>query len=102
MSTQLTSFDMELNEASINAYRTILNNPGQYNLLGRPIGECFEPSDKVIAKHLLFEQFQSEFPHCPKVIFYILMDEKCPVIKADDGCLGYCLTFKLKNNEQGT
>ncbi|MCX6216520.1 hypothetical protein [Spirosoma sp.] len=61
----------------------------------KPIQECFQPSDKVTAKHLLFEQLISliKVP-LPKVIFYILMDEMYgdTIGKSEDGCAGYALS----------
>lgn len=85
---------MELNTQAIDAYKQILSNPSQHGFSFKPLKECFEVSDKVTAKHILFEQLIEVIKvPLPKVIFYILMDEMYGFGNGKDekGNLGYSL-----------
>lgn len=90
---------MELSKESVDAYKELLENPEKYGLEFRPLKECFESSDQVTPKHILFEQYIEYLQKpLPKVIFYIIMDEVYGNLigrkdeKPKD--LGYKLTFK--------
>lgn len=87
---------MELNVNSVAAYRAILENPTKYGFSFRPITECFDQSEAVIANHILFQSFHEEVPNLPKIFFYIIMEELygAPNGKDAQGNLGYHLTFK--------
>lgn len=84
-----------LNEQTVSAYKELLQNPGGHGLPFRPIKECFKPSDVVTPKDVLFKEFVTEVPKCPKVIFYIVMDELYPelIANAPAGQSGYKLEF---------
>jgi len=88
---------MLLNEQSIAAYKKILSEPHNHGLSFRPITSCFEISEDVTPKHILFNQFSTEAPMCPKLIFYIIMDELYPNLigkaKTEGGELGFYLKF---------
>lgn len=59
---------------------------------------CFEYSDTVTAKHILYEQYVKKTQTViPKVFIYIVMDQAfgCPILKDEKGNLGY----KLKISE---
>lgn len=92
---------MELNQQQVDAYKTILNDPQAHGMPFKPLKDNFTTSDEVIAKHLLWEQFEAHIERqIPKVIFYILMDETYPELigKGLDGNAGYKL--KIKTNEE--
>lgn len=62
----------------------------------KPFDQLFKPSEKVTAKHELYEQFVTH-TNCliPKIFIYIVMDElfgQCNG-KDEDGNLGYYLHF---------
>jgi hypothetical protein len=84
-----------LNEQSVAAYKELLQNPGGHGLPFRPIKECFKPADVATPKDVLFNDFVTEVPSCPKVIFYIIMDELYTneIANAPDGKSGYKLQF---------
>lgn len=87
---------MVLNEESVNAYRTIAENPAEYKLTCPALKDCFESTEIATAKHILFDQYleltKLDFP---KLIFYIIMKDIYPVGKSPDGSLGYMV--KIKN-----
>lgn len=60
------------------------------------IKDRFVESDVVVANHVLFEQFKKEFPYCPKIVFYIWMDQEFGMsnLKDDKGNLGRKLKFQ--------
>lgn len=81
---------MILDEQTVNAYKNMLSNPKEYNLPFKSLGELLIPSDKVIAKHILYNDYKKAIDrNVPKVVFYIIMDEIFPIGKAEDGNLGY-------------
>lgn len=81
---------MILDEQTVNEYKKMLSNPKEYNLPFKSLRELFIPSDKAVAKHILYEDYQKAIDrNIPKIIFYIIMDEIFPVSKAEDGNLGY-------------
>jgi len=87
---------MVLSTEAVNAYKEILSNPVAHGFSFKPLNECFETSDKVTAKHILFQQFIEQIKKpLPKVIFYILMDEmySSTIGKDEQGNLGYALTL---------
>lgn len=84
---------MNLDPQSIEAFKLILNNPAKYNLNFRPMNECIQKSYIVTPKHVLFNQFNEEVPQCPKLVFYIIMDELYKQGKATTGELGYFAEF---------
>lgn len=89
---------MELNPQVIDAYKQILSNPSEHGFDFKPIKDCFEKSEKVTAKHILFNQFIEYIKKpLPKLIFYILMDEIFGVCNGKDesGNLGYHLQFNV-------
>lgn len=85
---------MELNEQSVAAHKTILENPSAYGFSFLPLQDCFEPSDIAIPKHILFKQYL-DYISIPlaKVFFYIIMDGMYSVAKAPNGDLGYKVKF---------
>ena len=89
---------MELNEQSVNAYKTLLTDPAKHGLPFRKITDCFKQSTKARANHLLYEDFKLVVPKgaLPKVIFYIIMEElyadKIGKDKEND-CKGFYLEF---------
>ncbi|WP_126654110.1 hypothetical protein [Chryseobacterium aureum] len=88
--------NMVLNNELIQAYKQMLSNPKDYNLPFKSIDEIFDPSDNAIAKHSVFEKYQSLIQRdIPKVVFYIIMDGLFVQRKADDGNLGWLLTFNV-------
>ena len=90
---------MELNEATINAYKTLIIKPKENGLPFESLTECFEKSDKITAKHILARQFIDYIDRpLPKAILYIIMDEiygPCQG-KDENKDLGYYLKFKQK------
>jgi len=86
---------IELNTASVNAYKTIMEGPLAYGFDFRPLSECFEPSEVATPKHILFKEYVEYIQKpLPKVMFYIVMDGLYPVVKASSGEFGYKLKFK--------
>jgi hypothetical protein len=98
---------MQLNEQSVNAYKTILSNPSEHGMDFRPITECFEKSETATAQHILFKQYLEYLQKpLPKIIFYIVMAEIYGAPNGFDqehrfgnhpnapGCLGFYLKFK--------
>lgn len=89
---------MELSKESVNAYKELLKNPKKHGLDFNPMSECFEISDKVTPKHLLYEQYVQYLQKpLPKVMFYIIMDEEYSDLIGKDeesGNIGFRLTFK--------
>lgn len=84
---------MEINEQSVNAYKTILSNPSKYGLSSRPIEEIFKTCDKVTPKHIAYNQILQDYPNLPKIFFYILADEIYEQGKAESGELGYKIEY---------
>lgn len=86
--------ELTLSNETIDAYKTILSNPLEHGFSFKPLKECFEKSEKVTAKHILFEQLIEliKVP-LPKIIFYIIMDEMFGFgnDKDENGFLGYSL-----------
>lgn len=85
---------MELNPQVIDAYKQILLEPSKYGFDFTPLKECFEKSEVVTAKHILFQQYGEYIDKpLPKVIFYIIMDEVFGFCNSKDekGDLGYNL-----------
>ena len=83
---------MEINEQSIAAFETILNNPKDHGFSFMPLSEIFIEAEKPTAKHILFNQLIDYIQKpLPKIFFYIIMDKMHRVGKADDGNLGYFL-----------
>ena len=80
----------------MDAHRTILSNPGQYNFPFKPFKDCFAQSDTVTAKHILAEQY-IKYIDKPviKLVVYVLMNEIFgePFLKDSKGNLGYSLTL---------
>lgn len=67
---------MVLSPETVNAYKELLTNPQKHGLSFKPMNECFEETEEVTPKHLLFEAFSNYLQKpLPKVIFYIIMDE---------------------------
>jgi hypothetical protein len=86
---------MDLNEESINAYKTILEDPAKHGFDFRPLSECFEKAEQATPAHLLFKEFLDYIQKpLPKVFFYIIMDRLYPKAKAPNGDMGYLVTFK--------
>lgn len=88
-----------IDEETIAAYRTILQNPSQYhadfNFI--PLSDFFIPSETITAQHILAQQYISHINLClPKLILYIIMNELFgnPNGKDADGNLGYYLKSK--------
>lgn len=80
----------------IEAYKTLLTQPGANGLSFKPITECFEKSETVTAKHILAKQFLTYLDKpLPKVILYIVMDQIFGLCDGKDsnGYLGYHLKF---------
>lgn len=85
---------MELSPQAVDAYKQILFDPSKHGFAFKPVQEYFEQTDKVTAKHILFEQLIAVIKvPLPKVIFYILMDGmySSTIGKDENGCLGYAL-----------
>jgi hypothetical protein len=65
------------------------------------ISQILSKGEKVIAQHILYEQFieKTKWKSLPKLIFYILLEEEfgAPYLKDSNGDLGYSLIF---NNDQ--
>lgn len=40
------------------------------------VSKIFVESETITAKHELFKSFQKDYPNIPKIIFYILMQNK--------------------------
>lgn len=86
---------IELSPASVNAYKTIMEDPLGYGFDFRPLKDCFEPSEVATPKHILFKEYVEYIQKpLPKVMFYIIMDGLFPVAKAPNGDFGYKLKFK--------
>lgn len=88
-----------INEETIAAYRTILQNPSQYHadFNFTPIKDFFIPSETLTAQHILAQEYISHINLClPKLILYIIMNELFgnPNGKDEDGNLGYYLKSK--------
>lgn len=90
---------MTLTPEVVSAYKELITNPKKHGLELTAITDFFIENDKVTAKHILAKAYADHIQKpLPKVIIYIIMDEiygQCSE-KADDGNLGYKLTF---NNE---
>ena len=85
---------MILNEQTVNVYKEILENPAKFGTPHiRPLAQCFKEADKPTPKHILYKQLAVEMPNLPKVIFYIIADEKFKIGKAENGDLGYYVTY---------
>ncbi len=67
-----------LNEETVDAYRQLTGDLA--NEMGiKPMIECFEPSEEEISRQILFEQYIDFIQKpLPKVMFYILMQERFP------------------------
>jgi hypothetical protein len=90
---------MTICKESVDAYQKLLTNPSEYGLPFPPITEVLVPGEKVIAKHILYQQFMEWFDRdLPKVFFYIVMDNVfgCAREKDDAGNLGYRLQMSTK------
>ena len=87
---------MEINEESINAYKTIIENPQDYGFSFKPLGECFnEANDDPTPKHILFKEYVDYIQKpLPKVFFYLIMDRLYPQGKASSGHFGYKVKLK--------
>lgn len=84
---------MILNQETIDAYTELLMNPNKHGLNFKALNKCFENSDKVTAKHILYEQYiQYLKKPLPKALFYIIMDKLYPSQGKDEhGYFGYYL-----------
>lgn len=84
----------------IEFYKDAVLNPSKYNLNKmRPLSECFQPSEVIVALHLLFEAYNKNENHkVPKVIFYMVFEEMYGQVQGKDanGYAGYYLSFKEK------
>lgn len=62
------------------------------------VKSIYEPSEKVIANHVLFQNFidKTQWKGLPKVIYYIVMDNAFGMAqeKDEDGFLGRKLSIK--------
>lgn len=86
---------MILNEQTVETFKSLLMTPEKHGLDIPKLEDCFLVSEKPTAKHLLYEQYIEKVQkNVPKVIFYIIMDEKYSVGKSEDGNLGYFLIIK--------
>lgn len=86
---------IELNPESVNAYKTIIENPSAHGFNFRPLKDCFEVSEVATPKHILFNEYVAYIGKpLPKVMFYIIMDGLHKTFKAPDGLFGYNLKFK--------
>lgn len=87
---------MILSPEAIAAFSKILHHPKDYDMSFRPFPEMWEPAETARANHLLFEDFQAEVPNCPKLVFYIIMNEihGLPCDKDEEGRLGYKIRYK--------
>lgn len=92
---------IQLTPDAVEAYKELLTNPAKYGLPFKPLAECFETSEEVMPKHLLYEAFMNYFQRdLPKVIFYIIMDDlyndKIDKGKEEDGeFMGYRLKLNV-------
>lgn len=87
---------MTITPKVIEAYKELLINPSKHNLTITPITECFKPSEKVTAKHILAEAYIRHINKpLPKLVLYIIMDEMYGTCMEKDlnGNLGYKLAF---------
>ncbi|QIK58778.1 hypothetical protein G7050_02545 [Dysgonomonas sp. HDW5A] len=91
---------MNLTPETVSAYKELITNPQNHGLELTSITDFFIKSDKVTAKHILARAYIDHIQKpLPKVILYIIMDEiygQCSE-KADDGNLGYRLTFNTES-----
>jgi len=89
---------MQLTPGAVSAYNTLLNDPKKYLLNFPSMDECFEVSDLVTDKHVLHQEYIKYINRdVPKVIFYIIMDEKYAsrlVKNPVTGNAGYSLIIK--------
>jgi hypothetical protein len=74
-------------------YKKILDNPDQYNMTTPKWEDIVKKDEICTPKHLLFEQIRLIYPALPKIIFYIIADERLTIGKADSGELGYYATI---------
>ena len=94
---------MELSKESVNAYKELIKNPQKHGPDFNPLSECFQASEKVTPKHILFDEYVKYLQKpLPKVIFYIIMDEEYGDLIGKDeesGNVGYKLTLKKQTND---
>ena len=93
-----------LNQQTIDLAFDILANGKMHDrngLLVLPLEQCFEKSDTVVAKHILWGEFKERTGcHIPKIFGYIVMDKVFGQCDGKDykGDLGYYLKVKDKLN----
>ena len=89
---------MNLNPETVNAYKTIMLDPGKYGFKFKGIKEVFIKSKKCTANHILFKQYIEYINKpLPKVLFYIIMMEVFGQCNGKDNSdLGYFLELDLK------
>lgn len=89
---------IQLNEATVDAHFELMTKPQKYNLDFRPLEDCFEESETVTAQHILFKDYATEIPMCPKIFFYLVMEKVYGPAREIDaqGNLGFKLHFKQK------
>jgi hypothetical protein len=80
---------IQLNAQTIDAYKKILDEPETYKVPTKKWCDVIQESDICTAKHILYNQVQQYWPNLPKIIFYIISDERFRIGKANDGNLGY-------------
>ncbi len=92
---------MQLTPEVVAMYKDFLVNPAKHKLDYKPISECFEKSETVTAKHILWHEYIAYLQRpLHKVIGYIIMDEvfgQCDG-KDEKGSLGYHLKFVANDN----
>lgn len=92
---------VHLTPAYVGAYREIIVEPQQSGLHFRPLRECFVEGVEVVPMHVLYEQYRREVPGCPKVIFYLVMEQEYVGLlgKAASGEYGCRVRFVEGNNK---
>jgi len=87
---------MNLTPDVVAAYKTLMTKPKENGLDEMPsLEECFVAAEEATSKHMLYAKYiMLVGKPIPKVIFYIIMDELYPTVKAPDGNLGWKLEIK--------
>lgn len=77
---------------TIDAFKACMEDPSSFGLDFPPLGEIVEASDDITPKHVLYDEYMKAIGgarNIPKMVFYVIMDDKYPIGKAGDGNLGY-------------